>query len=51
MTTKPKIYQGNLAELPPALAPLIERPQWAIWRWTQLPSGKWTKPPFHVTAA
>jgi hypothetical protein len=26
--------------------PLIERPQWCIWRWTQKPDGKWQKPPF-----
>ena len=43
---KPTTHQGNLAKLPRALAPLIERPQWAVWRWTQLPNGKWQKPPF-----
>jgi hypothetical protein len=32
--------------LPRALAPLIERPQWAVWRWTQNPDGSWQKPPF-----
>jgi primase-polymerase (primpol)-like protein len=35
-----------LTKLPRALAPLIERPQWTIWRWTQLANGKWQKPPF-----
>jgi primase-polymerase (primpol)-like protein len=35
-----------LAKLPRALAPLIERPQWAVWRWTQLENGRWQKPPF-----
>jgi putative DNA primase/helicase len=49
MTTKPVTHQGNLAKLPRALTPLIERPQWCIWRWTQLPNGKWQKPPFMVT--
>src|SRR5262245_7241253 len=44
--TKPNTYQRNLAKLPPALAPLIERPQWAVWRWTQKPDGSWQKPPF-----
>ena len=29
-----------------ALAPLIERPQWAVWRWTQQDNGRWQKPPF-----
>src|SRR5262245_57749433 len=46
MTSKPVTYQRDLAKLPPALAPLIERPQWCIWRWTQQPNGKWQKPPF-----
>jgi hypothetical protein len=35
-----------LAKLPPALMPLIERPQWCVWRWTQKPDGSWQKPPF-----
>jgi hypothetical protein len=48
-TSRPITYQKNLAKLPRALAPLIERPQWAVWRWTQLPNGKWQKPPFMAT--
>ncbi len=44
--TRPTIHQRDLAKLPRALAPLIERPQWGVWRWTQLPNGKWQKPPF-----
>ena len=47
--TKPTTHQGNFAKLPRALAPLIARPQWAVWRWTQLPNGKWQKPPFMAT--
>ena len=43
---KPLTHQGNLAKLPKALAPLIARPQWAVWRWTQKPDGSWQKPPF-----
>jgi AAA domain len=43
---RPTTYQRNLAKLPPALLPLIERPQWAVWRWTQKPDGSWQKPPF-----
>src|SRR5262249_11108320 len=46
---KPNTFQRNLAKLPPALAPLIERPQWCVWRWTQKPDGKWQKPPFMAT--
>src|SRR5262245_48676653 len=46
---KPTTYQRNLAKLPPALAPLIERKQWAVWRWTQKPDGSWQKPPFIAT--
>ena len=44
--TRPTTYQKNLAKLPAALAPLFERPQWAVWRWTQLANGGWQKPPF-----
>jgi hypothetical protein len=43
---KPITHQRNLAKLPRALAPLIERTQWAVWRWTQKPDGGWQKPPF-----
>jgi AAA domain len=46
---KPITHQGNLAKLPKALAPLIARPQWAVWRWTQKPDGSWQKPPFMAT--
>ena len=45
-TVKPTTHQQDLAKLPRALAPLIERPQWAVWRWTQQDNGRWQKPPF-----
>ena len=45
---KPITHQGNLAKLPKALALLIARPQWAVWRWTQKPDGSWQKPPFQA---
>jgi hypothetical protein len=48
-TSRPITYQKNLAKLPKALMPLIERPQWVVWKWTQLPNGKWQKPPFMAT--
>jgi hypothetical protein len=47
--TRPITYQRDLAKLPLALKPLIERQQWAVWRWTQPPNGKWQKPPFMAT--
>src|SRR5215472_10551174 len=43
---KSNTVQRNLAKLPPALAPLIERPQWCVWHWIQKPDGSWQKPPF-----
>jgi primase-polymerase (primpol)-like protein len=45
-SAKPITHQRNLAKLPKALAPLTERPQWCVWRWTQKPDGSWQKPPF-----
>jgi AAA domain len=45
---KPATHQGNLAKLPRALAPLIERKQWAVWRWIEKPDGSWQKPPFQA---
>jgi AAA domain len=45
--TKPITYQANLAKLPRALAPLIQRQQWVVWRWVQI-GGRWTKPPFQA---
>ena len=45
---RPITQQRDLAKLPRALAPLIERPQWAVWRWTQKPDGTWQKPPFQA---
>src|SRR5262245_15993685 len=44
---KPTICCGHLAKPPAALAPLIARPQWVIWRLT-FANGRWTKPPFQV---
>ena len=47
--TKPVTHQGDLAKLPRALVPLLERKQWCIWRWTLKPDGSWQKPPFIAT--
>jgi hypothetical protein len=46
---KPTTHQANLAKLPRALAPLIEREQWCVWRWNQKPDGSWQKPPYIAT--
>jgi hypothetical protein len=46
---KPVTHQGDLAKLPRALAPLLERQHWCIWRWTPKPDGSWQKPPFIAT--
>jgi hypothetical protein len=42
---KPTLCSGDLANPPAALQPLLERPQWAIWRliWD---GKRWSKPPF-----
>jgi AAA domain len=45
----PITHQRDLAKLPPALTPLLERPQWAVWRWTQQETGNCQKPPFMAT--
>src|SRR6478609_170141 len=45
---RPITQQSDLARLPRALAPLQERPQWAVWRWTQKPNGSWQKPPYQA---
>ena len=45
---KPITVQAELAKLPRALAPLIERRQWAVWKWTKQ-GDNWQKPPFMAT--
>jgi hypothetical protein len=47
--SKPTTHQGDLAKPPRALAPLIKRAQWCVWRWTQKPDGNWQKPPYMAT--
>lgn len=43
--TKPVTHNGDLANLPSALAPLKERHQWAVWKWQQRGDASWNKPP------
>lgn len=42
----PPTRNGDLRNLPDALAPLIAIPQWVPWKWWLNKQGKWTKPPF-----
>src|SRR5215472_11625170 len=48
---KPKTVCGDLHHLPAALAPLIARPHWVLWRWERAKNKrtkepKWTKVPY-----
>jgi Family of unknown function (DUF5906) len=44
---KPISIQGDLRHLPRALEPLIERPNWVLWRWEKNEKGNdWTKVPY-----
>jgi primase-polymerase (primpol)-like protein len=49
MMDKPKTFNGDLANLPPALQPLTTEPRWLNWSWewraAKNGGGKWTKPP------
>jgi putative DNA primase/helicase len=42
---KPKTFQGDLHNLPAALAPLVAKPNWVLWRW-EWKKNKWDKPPY-----
>jgi hypothetical protein len=52
MMNKPQTFNGDLANLPPALLPLTEQKRWLVWRWelrkTKNGKQKWTKPPFQA---
>ena len=41
---RPVPFQGDLRNLPEALSPLKQLPNWVCWRY-ELRTGKWTKPP------
>jgi hypothetical protein len=47
---RPITIRGKLAKLPAALAPLVARPQWCVWKWTKNENGAWQKPPFIAVA-
>ena len=46
---KPRTYNGDLKNLPPALLPLTTHVRWVVWPWelrtTKGGKSKWTKPP------
>jgi AAA domain len=48
---RPSAFQGDLANLPEALAPLKELPNWVCWKWqlkfNKTGEPKWDKPPFN----
>jgi hypothetical protein len=53
MIEKPKTFNGDLAHLPAALAPLCPQQRWVVWKWEWRPSkngvgGKWTKVPYQA---
>jgi hypothetical protein len=43
--SKPKTFCGDLHHLPTALAPLVNRPHWVLWRWEK-PKDKFAKVPY-----
>jgi primase-polymerase (primpol)-like protein len=46
---KPQAHNGNLRQLPAALAPLVALPHWVLWRWEpvgDIADNKWTKVPY-----
>ena len=48
--SKPRIFSGDLAQLPPALQWLTGQRRWVVWRWVKRVTAggkvKWTKPPY-----
>jgi hypothetical protein len=48
--SKPRIFNGDLANLPAALNWLTTQKRWVVWNWVKriMPGGKqkWTKPPY-----
>jgi primase-polymerase (primpol)-like protein len=52
MTAKPQTFNADLADLPPALAPLTQLPCWVVWKWElrkNKGAEKWTKPPYRAS--
>jgi putative DNA primase/helicase len=47
--SRPFTLNGDLDNLPPTLAPLVELPHWVTWKW-EFRKGKWTKPPVQPRA-
>src|SRR5262249_31020602 len=49
----PQTIQGDLRNLPSAIAPLTKLPYWVLWRWERpkKDSDKWTKVPYQPSGA
>ncbi len=47
---KPQTIQGDLRNLPSAIAPLTKMRHWLLWQWEK-PKDKWTKPPYQPSGA
>jgi hypothetical protein len=57
---KPRTFNGDLGNLPPALEPLTAEPRWLVWQWEprckksgepdldKAGNPKWTKPPYQA---
>jgi putative DNA primase/helicase len=50
---RPQTIQGDLRNLPGAIAPLTKLPYWVLWRWERpkKDSNKWTKVPYQPSGA
>ena len=52
MSAKPRTFQGDLENLPVALAPLTQQNRWVVWSWEERTrkdgTTTWTKPPFNA---
>jgi hypothetical protein len=48
--SKPRSFNGDLHNLPAALAPLMTQQRWVLWRWARAKS-KWTKVPYQLNGA
>jgi primase-polymerase (primpol)-like protein len=48
---RPHPVQGDLQNLPPALAPLVAKPNWVNWKYELNNEHKWTKVPHQPSGA
>jgi hypothetical protein len=45
---RPRTFNGDFADPPPALAPLCLKKHWVVWKWCRNGKNKWTKPPLYA---